>query len=76
MPFTELDEKTALLVVDLQTAAVGAELAHPVEYVTANVTSLIDAFRKHGLPVVLINVAGTRRAATNKEPPASPCRRR
>jgi len=59
MPFTELDQNTALIVVDLQTAAVSAELAHPVQQVVANITSLVDAFRKHGLPVVLVNVAGT-----------------
>jgi nicotinamidase-related amidase len=59
MPFTELDEKTALLVIDLQTAAVSAQLAHPVKDVIANVTSLIEAFRKHRLPIVLVNVAGT-----------------
>lgn len=59
MPFTELDDKTALLVVDLQTAAMSAELAHPVENVIANVAALVEAFRKRGLPVVLVNVAGS-----------------
>ncbi len=34
-------------------------MAHPVEDVIANATSLIEAFRKHQLPVVLINVAGS-----------------
>jgi nicotinamidase-related amidase len=59
MPFTELDEKTALLVIDLQMAAVNAQLAHPVKDVIANVTSLMEAFREHRLPIVLVNVAGT-----------------
>ena len=58
MPFTELDAKTALLVVDLQKGSVGAPMAHPVQDVIANVTALTEAFRKHQLPVVLINVAG------------------
>jgi nicotinamidase-related amidase len=59
MPFTELDQNTALIVVDLQTAAVSADLAHPAEQIVANITTLVDAFRKHRLPVVLVNVTGT-----------------
>jgi nicotinamidase-related amidase len=58
MPFTELDDTTALLVIDLQKGSVGLPMAHPIEDVIANVTSLIEAFRKHPLPIVLINVAG------------------
>lgn len=68
MPFTELDAKTALLVVDLQKGSVGAPMAHPVEDVIANSTSLIQAFRKHHLPVVLINVAGAPPGRTDRGP--------
>lgn len=68
MPFTELDENTALLVVDLQTGAVGTPMAQPVEGVIANATSLIDAFRTYRLPVVLINVAAAPAGRTDQGP--------
>jgi nicotinamidase-related amidase len=66
MSFTELDAQTALLVVDLQKGIVGMPMAHPVEDVIANATSLIEAFRKHQLPVVLINVAGSPPGRTDR----------
>jgi nicotinamidase-related amidase len=58
MSSTELDAKTALLVVDPQKGGAGMPMAQPIEDVIANTTSLIEAFRKHQLPVVFINVAG------------------
>jgi nicotinamidase-related amidase len=66
MSLTELDAKTALLVVDLQKGGVGVPMAHPVEEVIANATSLIEAFRKHQLPVVLVNVAGSPPGRTDR----------
>lgn len=68
MSFTELDTNTALLVVDLQKGAIGMPMAHPVEDVIANVTSLIGAFRKHRMPVVLVNVAGAPAGRTDHGP--------
>lgn len=69
MPFSTVDTNTALIVVDLQAGIVGLPLAHPVEGVIARSTELIGAFRRHGLPVALVNVAGappgrTERGAT------------
>lgn len=58
MAVTMLDPKSALLVVDLQKGIVSLPAAHPVADVVANARMLADAFRNHGLPVVLINVAG------------------
>lgn len=58
MALTTLDPKTALLVVDLQKGLVGSPFGHPIEDVVGRARALIDAFRRHGLPVVLINVAG------------------
>jgi nicotinamidase-related amidase len=58
MALTTLDPKTALLVVDLQKGIVGSPLTHPIGEVVKRARALIDAFREHGLPVVLINVAG------------------
>lgn len=68
MSFTELDAKTALLVVDLQKGGVGMPMAHPIDEVIGNVTSLIEAFRKHQLPVVLVNVAGAPAGRTDLGP--------
>ena len=58
MALTTLDPNTALLVVDLQKGLVGSPFSHPVGNVVDRARALIDAFREHGLPVVLINVAG------------------
>jgi nicotinamidase-related amidase len=58
MTITTLDAKTALLVVDLQRGIVGLPTAHPIADVVGNAVKLTDAFRRHGLPVVLINVDG------------------
>ena len=58
MTISTLDEKTALLVVDLQKGIVGLPAAHPITGVLANAVALIEAFRRRGLPVVLINVDG------------------
>jgi nicotinamidase-related amidase len=58
MTISTLDAKTALLVVDLQKGIVGLPTAHPIADVMANTVKLLGAFRRRGLPVVLINVAG------------------
>jgi nicotinamidase-related amidase len=58
MPITTLDPITALIVVDLQRGIVGVPM--PLEPSAASVVErsveLLDAFRAHGLPVVLVNV--------------------
>ena len=59
MTITTLDANTALLVVDLQKGIVGLATAHPIADIVSNAAKLTDAFRRHGLPVVLINVDGT-----------------
>src|ERR1700722_20218697 len=58
MALTTLDPNTALLVVDLQKGLVGSPFNHPIRDVVDRARALIDALRKHSLPVVLINVAG------------------
>jgi nicotinamidase-related amidase len=55
---TTLDPTTALIVVDLQKGIVSHPAMHPMEDVVNHVGMLADAFRGHGLPVVLVNVAG------------------
>jgi nicotinamidase-related amidase len=59
VPLSTLDPNTALIVIDLQNAIVNRQLAHPSAGVVRNARTLADAFRRHGLPVVLVNVAAT-----------------
>jgi nicotinamidase-related amidase len=54
---TTLDPKTALIVVDLQKGIVSLPAKPLMEGVVKHVGMLADAFRGHGLPVVLVNVA-------------------
>ena len=58
MPVTTIDDKTALIVVDLQKGIVNLPTVHPISGVIERSCALIDAFRQHDLPVVLVNVAG------------------
>lgn len=58
MAITTLDPKTALLIIDLQKGIVSRQTVHPIGDVLDKARSLIDAFRRHGLPIVLVNVAG------------------
>jgi len=58
MPITVVDPRAALIVVDLQQGHTGIPLAHPVEDIIERTTALVRAFRNHGLPVVLVSVAG------------------
>ncbi|MCC8394604.1 isochorismatase family protein [Paraburkholderia sp. MMS20-SJTR3] len=58
MALTTLDAKTALVVIDLQRGIVGLPTApHPSNEIVERSAVLLDAFRRHGLPVVLVNVA-------------------
>ncbi|MCH1920746.1 isochorismatase family protein [Shewanella sp. A3A] len=56
MPVTQLDAKTALIVIDLQHGIVQLPLCHPVQPVIDQCVSLINAFRAKQQPVVLVNV--------------------
>ncbi len=58
MTVTTLDPKTALVVIDLQKGIVTRSTAQPMGEVVKHASALADAFRRHGLPVVLVNVAG------------------
>jgi nicotinamidase-related amidase len=58
MSLTMVDQRTALLVVDLQEGVVGLPTVHPAADVVGRAASLAAAFRSRQLPVVLINVAG------------------
>lgn len=58
MTVTAIDPKTALVLVDLQKGVVRQPMAHPVDQVIERCSALAAAFRRHGLPVVLVNVNG------------------
>lgn len=58
MAITTLDPITALVVIDLQKGIVAYPTAHPTAEVIAHASALAGAFRRHKLPVVLVNVTG------------------
>lgn len=58
MPVTTIDPKPALVIVDLQKGIMAAPAVHPLDGIVKQSASLAAAFRRHGLPVVLVNVAG------------------
>jgi len=58
VPITTLDQKIALIVIDLQTGILATPKVHPVDEIVANVLQILKAFRESELPVVLVNVAG------------------
>jgi nicotinamidase-related amidase len=66
MALTTLDAKTALIVIDLQRGIVALPTVHPSNEIVERSAALLDAFRRHGLPVVLVNVAGTAPGRTDQ----------
>lgn len=68
MAVTTLDPRTALIVVDLQAGIVRLPAAHPIADVLAHARMLLDAFRAHALPVVLVKVAGDAPGRTEQPP--------
>lgn len=53
-----LDPVTALIVIDLQNGIVAYDAAHPMADIVSRAAQLTEAFRRHRLPVVLVNVTG------------------
>ena len=70
MALTMLDPDTALIVIDLQKGIAGYPLIHPLGEVVGRTRILLDAFRGRGLPVVLVNVAGSAPGRTEQGPRA------
>jgi nicotinamidase-related amidase len=58
MAVTTLDPKTALIVIDLQKGILSYPTVHPIGEVAKHAAALAEAFRRHHLPVVLVNVTG------------------
>jgi len=70
MTISTLDPRSALVVIDLQKGIVGYPTVHPIGDVIRNAGNLIDAFRRHGLPIVLVNVTGGAPGRTQQARPA------
>ena len=70
MAVTTLDPKTALIVVDLQKGILSRVSADAISGVVTNAVALLDVFRAHKLPVVLVNVSGV--APGRNEQPRMP----
>ncbi len=58
MALAPLDPKVALVAIDLQKGIVAYLTVHPIEEIVGRTRVLAEAFRRRGLPVVLVNVAG------------------
>ncbi|MCL2731369.1 MAG: isochorismatase family protein [Actinomycetia bacterium] len=58
MALTTLDPACALVVIDLQKGIVSARTGPPVTAAVRQAAQLAGGFRRHGLPVVLVNVTG------------------
>lgn len=56
MALTTLDPKTALIVIDLQKGVVTMPTVTPAAEIVQRCSALADAFRRHRLPVMLVNV--------------------
>src|ERR1019366_2414540 len=70
MPLTQLDDCPALIVIDLQKGIVGFPTVHPAGEIIARSARLARAFRRQGLPVVLVNVSGGAPGRTDAGRPA------
>jgi len=59
MPLTTIDPTSALIVVDLQKGIISALADDPIPSAAVEqATHLATEFRRHGLPVILVNVTG------------------
>jgi nicotinamidase-related amidase len=58
MPLTTLDQKPALVVIDLQKGLRDIPTVHPLAEIIDRAARLAAAFRNHQLPVVLVNATG------------------
>ena len=68
MALTAIDINTALIIVDLQNGTAGAPLIHPFSDIVDRSRALANVCRQNGLPVVVVNVAGTAPGRTEYAP--------
>jgi nicotinamidase-related amidase len=65
---TIIDPNTALIVIDLQQGIVSLPTVHPIADVVKNARALAGTFRRHRLPVVLVNVEAGAPGRTEQAP--------
>jgi nicotinamidase-related amidase len=68
LTLTTLDPKPALVVIDLQKGLMTIPTVHPVEDIVDRSARLASAFRRHQLPVVLVNATGRAPGRTEVNP--------
>ena len=68
MALTILDEKAALIAIDLQKGIVGLPLVHDAGEIVRKSAALARAFRAKGMPVVLVNVTAGATGRTDEGP--------
>jgi nicotinamidase-related amidase len=69
MPLSKLDSVAALVVIDLQKGVVTIPTVHPMAEIVDRSAQLARAFRKRGLPVVLVNASGVAPGRTDVSRP-------
>jgi nicotinamidase-related amidase len=69
VPITQLDNTTALIVIDLQKGIIGLAAEDKMRPVVQNAARLTTAFRQHGVPVVLVHVEPRPLGRTERAPP-------
>jgi nicotinamidase-related amidase len=69
---TALDKNTALVLIDLQKGIVSYPTAHPMADILANAAKLVEAFRKAGQPIVIVNVITGGAWTKSRKEPAPP----
>lgn len=72
MPLSQLDRRTALIIIDLQKGVVAMPTARPSADIVAHASTLARAFRAQRLPVVVVNVTGVAPGRADSNPPFSP----
>jgi nicotinamidase-related amidase len=70
MALTTIEPTSALVVIDLQQGIVSAHTEPPIAAAVTRATRLAAEFRRHDLPVVLVNVTGRAPGRTDAGPAA------
>jgi nicotinamidase-related amidase len=67
VPLSTLDPRPTLVVIDLQNGLMSVATEHPLGEIVDRAARLATAFRRHHLPVVLVNSAGRAPGRTEAE---------
>jgi nicotinamidase-related amidase len=67
---TAIDKNTVLVLIDLQKGIVKIDAVHPMQGILEKSALLVDAFRKAGLPIVVVNTIPSGISTRNENPAA------